>query len=232
MKEILIIPDIHGRTFWKPALNYNGEIIFLGDYIDPYPEEGITTADAYCSLNEIVEFKKQNPDRVTLLIGNHELQYYDEKFQCSRFSERYYERYHKILTDEATAGLFQVCKQIDNYLFIHAGITKNWYGLHLAELQSMGSSLEEQVNRLFIQNPESFFEISYYRGGFNQSGSPLWADARELFSEFKHFDNKITQIIGHTQISSDEPIMRDNIWLLDNRELYILKNNELDNYSV
>ena len=38
-KEILVIPDIHGRIFWKDATKFDGEIIFLGDYVDPYPHE-------------------------------------------------------------------------------------------------------------------------------------------------------------------------------------------------
>ena len=35
-KSILIIPDIHGRTFWKVAIDSGeyGKVIFLGDYVD------------------------------------------------------------------------------------------------------------------------------------------------------------------------------------------------------
>ena len=37
MSNILIIPDIHGRTFWKECIKCEcDEIIFLGDYLDPY----------------------------------------------------------------------------------------------------------------------------------------------------------------------------------------------------
>ena len=43
-KKILVVPDIHGESFWKePILKYIEQvdrIIFLGDYLDPYPEEG------------------------------------------------------------------------------------------------------------------------------------------------------------------------------------------------
>ena len=38
---IIVVPDVHGRTAWKnviPYANKEGyEIIFLGDYHDPYP---------------------------------------------------------------------------------------------------------------------------------------------------------------------------------------------------
>ena len=47
-KKILIIPDVHGRTFWRAALetgNYE-KVIFLGDYVDPYVYEGIDPLQA------------------------------------------------------------------------------------------------------------------------------------------------------------------------------------------
>jgi hypothetical protein len=168
---------------------------------------------------------------VTLLIGNHELHYYDSRFAASRFSEAYYERYHAILTDASTAGLFQVCRQREGYLFIHAGITHDWYTLHRHELQQLGASLEERINNLFAADMTAFFEISEYRGGFHDAGSPLWADMHELFTEAEHFDNDLVQIIGHTQITGDEPFARDNICMLDNRQLYLLKDNGIKRFN-
>ncbi|MDR1407422.1 MAG: metallophosphoesterase [Tannerella sp.] len=231
MNEILIVPDIHGRNFWEPALDYDGEVIFLGDYTDPYPHEHFTSEDAYRNLLKIISYKQQNPDRVTLLTGNHELHYYNREFAASRFSSKYYEKYHAILTDDATAGLFQICKQIDKYLFIHAGITKSWYDLHKDELQRLGTHLEDQVNNLFTSNMEAFFEISGYRGGFHRAGSPLWADIHELFGEEESFDHEMIQVIGHTQIADDEPFIEGNIRLLDNRQLYVLKAHEIKKYT-
>jgi hypothetical protein len=229
MENILIVPDIHGRDFWKPALDYSGKVIFLGDYTDPYPKEGFTQENAYLNLQRIVDFKKQNPDKITLLIGNHELHYYDAKFYSSRFSVKYFSLYHAILTNEATSDLFQVCKQIENNLFIHAGITKGWYDLHIDELQLLGNNLEEQVNNLFTQNRNAFAETSYYRGGSKPYGSPLWADVEEHFNESEHFDD-IIQIIGHSQIRGEDPVIKNNIRLLDNSKLYLLKNDKLEKY--
>ncbi|MDR1224800.1 MAG: metallophosphoesterase [Tannerella sp.] len=229
MREILIVPDVHGRKFWEPALDYKGEIIFLGDYVDPYPSEGFTQANALYALSKIVELKQQNPDRVTLLIGNHELHYYNRDFKASRFSEEYYAKYHAILTGKTTAGLFQVCRQIDNYLFIHAGITKGWYDRHDGELQALGDNLETQLNRLFLQNQEAFFEISGERGGWHRHGSPLWADASEYVYEQEPFDKNMIQIIGHTQIYPKEILVLKNIRLIDNRNLHLLKNGKIEN---
>ena len=45
MNKILVISDIHGRLFWKEAVEkYKDEvdrIIFLGDYLDRYENEDI-----------------------------------------------------------------------------------------------------------------------------------------------------------------------------------------------
>ena len=73
--KALIIPDLHLREFWKDEVkDWNGSIIFLGDYLDPYPYEW---KDEYPNsiqyLLDILNFKDQNPDRVTLLLGNHKL---------------------------------------------------------------------------------------------------------------------------------------------------------------
>ena len=79
-KEILIIPDVHGRDFWKEAVvsqDYE-KVVFLGDYSDPYDIEGITDDVAIDNFKSIIDYKQQNPDKVVLLLGNHDLHYYSE----------------------------------------------------------------------------------------------------------------------------------------------------------
>ncbi|MDR1455084.1 MAG: metallophosphoesterase [Tannerella sp.] len=230
MNEILIVPDVHGRKFWEPALDYMGEVIFLGDYTDPYPAEGITDREAWQNLLRIVDFKRQNPDRVTLLAGNHELHYYNRKFRAGRFSDEYYEKYHDILTGEESAGLFRLCRQIDRYLFIHAGVTKGWYDLHGKEFLPLGNDLETQLNRLFIERISAFCEVSFDRGGWDDYGSPLWADIYEYDDEKEPFDPNIIQIVGHTQLKTKVPLHKKNVWLTDNRRLYLFVNGELRSF--
>ena len=77
--QILVIPDIHGRTFWKEAVDEHPSlpVVFLGDYLDPYARENITPEEALANFKDIIAFKKANMDRVTLLIGNHEIHYLD-----------------------------------------------------------------------------------------------------------------------------------------------------------
>ncbi|MDR1722407.1 MAG: metallophosphoesterase [Tannerella sp.] len=234
MDDILIAPDIHGRNFWEPALDFKGEVIFLGDYVDPYPQEGLKPADAYGELLKVVDLKRKNPGRVTLLIGNHELHYIDRNMGAGRFSEEYYERFHEILTGRETAGLFRLCKQVGRYFFVHAGLTKGWYELHKKQFINLGDSLEERLNAIFAVNKGIFYEASFYRGGWDDFSSPLWTDLREIMDEEKtgHFDDSIVQVFGHTQLMTDEPYILGNgrFYCLDNRRLYILHDDVIEPY--
>lgn len=64
MNKVLIIPDIHGRTFWKEDVtslladidSRAIDVVFLGDYVDPYPEEGISDEDAVRNFRGAVQF--------------------------------------------------------------------------------------------------------------------------------------------------------------------------------
>ena len=61
MNKLIIIPDVHGREFWRKAAyeNPDGEFLFLGDYLDPYELEGISEAEAFRGLEDIIGFKKE-----------------------------------------------------------------------------------------------------------------------------------------------------------------------------
>ena len=132
MNYILIIPDIHGRIFWKePCKEFQGEhIVFLGDYLDPYKHQNISEKIALDNFKEILEFKKNNKDLVTLLIGNHDLHYKD------MFKDVYRVRFCYSIAEEAKQLFennkenFQIAYEInlDNIkiLFTHAGVTENW----------------------------------------------------------------------------------------------------------
>ena len=136
MKKIkaIIFPDIHGRTFWKePLKTFTKEkypdidIIFLGDYLDPYVSyDGITKEDAYNNFLEIIDYIK-NDNRVIPLIGNHDWHYFVNLDYCriDRARER---KIEKIFIDNIK--LFKLSHEIKindiTYLLSHAGITYGW----------------------------------------------------------------------------------------------------------
>ena len=93
--DILVIPDLHGRPFWREAvLGADGRhIVFLGDYADPFPDEGLSPDQALAELEAVISLKREHPDKTSLLLGNHDLQYLWPDFPKTRFDERNARRY-------------------------------------------------------------------------------------------------------------------------------------------
>ena len=104
--QILIIPDVHGRPFWHYAEEHGEDfdkIIFLGDYVDPYSEEHISPLDALNEFKVILDFYEAHPDKVVLLLGNHDLHYYSSHYldicACDRYDEVHADQLHARIGD-------------------------------------------------------------------------------------------------------------------------------------
>jgi metallophosphoesterase superfamily enzyme len=71
--KLLAIGDIHGRDVWKD-INFLAfdKVVFVGDYVDSYIR---SDWQVYQNLKEIIDLKKQNFDKVVLLLGNHDIHY-------------------------------------------------------------------------------------------------------------------------------------------------------------
>ena len=220
-KKILIIPDVHGRTFWKSAMKSGDyeKIVFLGDYTDPYEMEGITNRDALKNFKSIIAFKQQNPEKVVLLLGNHDLHYY---------SGYYYELTGGVRYDPVSAvvlqrifakyhSFFQLAWETDwgnkHYLFSHAGVTQSWLKRNLELIRKPDA---RHLNRLLHSNDglESLAQVGKMRWGNYPSGSMVWADIVELL-ESKPLPDTY-QIVSHT-MQMDGPIITDKVACLDCR---------------
>ena len=222
MSRIIVVPDVHGRTFWREVLNNTEDkIVFLGDYLDPYKYEGISQSQARTQLLDIIDFKKSNPN-VTLLLGNHDIHYLYSSFVCSRFNSYHYYDYNKIFSENI--DLFQMCVEIDNFIFTHAGISQAW----LDHNNLTKENLVDNLNILLHTKPRIFHQVSYYRGGGYDFASPIWTDANE-HNPFSIFDHKI-QIFGHTQ-QDYKPDISGDMWCLDCRKIFVIENGELKEYK-
>ena len=216
--KVLVIPDIHGRKFWRQTVENNigsvDKIIFLGDYLDPYQEEIddhqelMECNDFYdCQsllkmLEDIIGLKKNEPDKYILLTGNHTDSYIWSKFHAAtRTDYRHWESYHKFFSQNL--NLFNLVWVEDDVIFSHAGISEGWAkevwnnlkGVSNKEFDSIKYVAEcLQLLPLNGVNQELINLISYishYRHGDMFYGSCEWADVRE------HIDmkNSITEII-------------------------------------
>lgn len=200
--KLLVIPDIHGRTFWKDALELEpSKIIFLGDYLDPYKEEGLHMGDAIRNFSEILDLKKKLGDKVMLLLGNHDYHYVDlwwtgkgsrfDAVRCQEISDMFHQylEYFKLCHLERVGDI--------NYLFTHAGISKLWLkhnGLELPETQD----IPDYLNDLQRKDPYLILgQVGRSRYGRYPAGSILWAHFPDDFVE-NDIDPHVCQVFGHT----------------------------------
>ena len=227
--KLIIIPDVHGRTFWRDAVKNNpdGKFIFLGDYLDPYPDEGYSDSEVFQGLADIIQFKKDNPDRVILLWGNHDLCYLYPELMGSRYDIEHAERNAHMFWDNQT--LFRMAHEVEcggkRYLFSHAGIGRQWISSNFPRLED--SDITAELMNDLVGYPEfmsALGDVSAYRSGDKKWGSMIWADFRELVKEENRIPGVI-QIFGHTQL--EEPFnFEDEIYCLDCRQAFCLN---LDN---
>jgi hypothetical protein len=203
--KVLIIPDIHGRKFWRKVIDENSEkvdkVIFLGDYLDPYQEEIEENPELMdCKyfgdsqnllkmLEDIVSLKIGNPDKYILLTGNHTDSYIWSKFHAAtRTDYKNWEKYHNFFSENL--NLFNLVWIENNVIFSHAGISEGWanrmwesLGFPEDELSSVKEIAEvlrdtplADFNKHYIK---PLGDISYWRYGEAQFGSCEWADIRE-----------------------------------------------------
>lgn len=214
--ECLVVPDVHGRVFWKDAkkaITNVDKVIFLGDYLDPYRHEGITFEDAVMEFEDILAFKEDYPDKVVLLLGNHDMHYLISEFMnCSRLNVWRRVEIHDMFM--SNIDKFQLIYETENYLFSHSGLYKEWmdkYQLSLDDLKDY---------KTFLKNRwETLQDVSCERGGWDKVGSCIWADIRESVENELYSDKR--QIVGHTQMQ-ENPYITSKIACLDVRKCFIL----------
>lgn len=212
LNKVLVVPDVHGRKFWIEAMNLVelvDKVVFLGDYLDPYPHEGIEFEEALDEFEKIIEFKKAFPDKVVLLLGNHDMHYvYMDFMDCSRLHRVYRQELNDLYNQNR--DLFQLTYAYEGFLFSHAGIMQGWLDNYCK------CSLEEFLAKPLNEVYKNLQVVSYLRGGWEEYGSCVWNDLREFSNTLDYF-----QIFGHTQLVED-PYIKDNFACLDCRDCFIL----------
>lgn len=206
--KILSIPDVHGVTSrWnKPNLLRKDwdKIVFTGDYTDVVRGHEVDDEEMIRNLELIILYKRSNPNKVELLLGNHDIQYFfrdGEKFSCSRYNPSIRRELHNMFF--ANRRLFSIAFQEDNFLWTHAGVTAGWIKENAEAMTSCGflpgtnnyaGALNNMMNTRYN---DLLHAVSAYRGGSAKWGGPTWADKME--TEQSMIDG-IRQIVGHTPV--------------------------------
>lgn len=246
MGKILILPDVHGREFWrKPCLEHKDEfekIIFLGDYLAPYEYEEISNEHAIDVFKEILEFKKKNMKKVVLLFGNHDGSYINTEICECRTDHANWSRLNTLFMENM--NLFDLAWETEigdkRYFFSHAGVRKGWLKNVAGKLFTWDDMDKlpdaEMFNNAFhlaYQDQDTITEVredfeycigmySFYRGwGGWDNGSIVWADIMEYGDDKSIEYPDVMFICGHTQLE-DKPIITDWVADLDVRRPFVL----------
>ena len=250
--KILVLGDIHCRNFWRKAIEENeskvDKVIFLGDYLDPYPEEIKMTPELMeCEsfddvesnlnmLNDIISLKKNDYNKYILLTGNHTDSYIWKNFNsATRTDYKNYKIYHKFFSENLS--LFNLVYIQNNTIFSHAGISNGWaqkvwknfeyQNDKFTSIMEIASILKDTpLNNFNNSLINDISDISYYRYGDMFYGSCEWADIKEHIDMKKSIDDIIPigeegiyQIFGHTQLR--HPLINDKWACLDCRKAFI-----------
>jgi len=210
--KTITIGDIHGSPYWKAIdIDKYDKVIFMGDYVDDFPPR--TDKDIIDNLQEIIHLKRNNPDKVVLLLGNHDVQYMflenrGKYHACSGFRAsmslelKYIFNYNK--------DMFKLALEYNSngktHLWTHAGVVTRWYldRFRFRDNEDViGYGIGNQLNEAFEQYEICLFDIGYMRYGTYPNGGPLWADAMELIED--PLDN-LHQIVGHSKVTEIKTI--------------------------
>ena len=193
--KIIGIGDIHGRDDWKDIIE-NVEfdkIVFIGDYFDTFEE--IPGTAQIRNFNNILQYKRENTDKVVLLFGNHDFHYMrgiDTRYSGYQpaHANVIQEAIHQGLDDD----LMQMCFIYDQYMFTHAGVTNTW----LKNVGYNNENLEGFINDLFKYKP-GLFGFTPGRNlsntGNDITQTPIWVRPASMLNDMV---KGYTHVVGHT----------------------------------
>lgn len=209
----LVVPDVHQDLAWLKRILAAEEsncdlIVFLGDYFDSVkrPDEVAPVAEVARWMRA---YKEANPDRVVLLLGNHDLHYWEAAHACwrqrspkdMRYATNAFSKSHaRKIAKEWDASFWAKLRlfvEVNGWLLSHAGLAAEFGYPHL-ETDAALSELDahcELVLRDFMKAEFPILHAGRVRGGYQPVGGILWQD---WFEEFED-SHPLPQIVGHSK---------------------------------
>lgn len=246
--KIMTIGDVHGRDAWKflthgssyefeqwaiminNGANANDEIfkddypyfgvdkiVFIGDYVDSFT---IKNLEIKRNLEDIILFKKSLPEKVVLLWGNHDVQYFIPNQICSGYRPE--ARWDLQILFNDNMDLFQMAYQEGDYLWTHAGLLKPVLKDMLKTYPELKKFKNEGeiLNEAFKREIPQIFQVDGASGGWSMYGGPLWVRPNQLGEE----GVDLHQIVGHTPVAELKHTKNKrgyDIWLTDYLEYWV-----------
>ena len=242
--KVLIVPDVHGRVFWRqPVLetlktivkNDSSEIsiVFLGDYLSPYTAyEGITDEQSIEVFKEILELAKVHKN-IKLLIGNHDGSVIGPDYVCRvRLDTKNKPSNQKLFIDNK--DLFDICYETTingkKFLLSHAGYLNSWLNKYadgyfegvIKNNLNLADFLNNKFHLSFENDSEydDFWyvmsDVDFYRGGYIDAvPSIIWTDLRKIIFGSKNLPEDVIQVVGHTILNNKAVNYKNKVYCLD-----------------
>jgi predicted phosphodiesterase len=193
--NIITIGDLHGSKAWKKVqLEEWDHVIFMGDYVDSFDYKDKEILE---NLMDVIRLKKNNPEKVVLLWGNHDVAYLfkgKSPHGCSGFRYSMLPALNELFMQNRS--IFLLAWQLNKYLWTHAGIVQRWHQSYPEKIVIPEDiNLAGTLNRLFDEYYLPLFHVGPLRGGDDKDSGPFWADYAETIKD------PLTgyhQIVGHT----------------------------------
>lgn len=215
--KILVLGDIHGRPFWKEIIDKESPdlTIFLGDYVTTH--ESYTPKMQLEELEKILSLKEQNPSKVILLRGNHDLDglgYYWARCYPSAQDVQNVMAAPDFKARFLNATQWIYLQNINDKptIFAHAGISECW----LHEILKLDKFDVDMINDLEPNENFGFVGDRNDNYGTSRTQSCTWIRPGTLCQYgIKGYD----QVVGHTGTGAGciitETDNHDTIWLCD-----------------
>ena len=191
--KILVIPDVHlkPRIFDRAMeIMENSDCVravCVGDIADDWGLQ--RDVELYeKTMKKAVEFAKKYPDTLWCY-GNHDLAYLWDKYDHPGFSVYAKDtvcEYFNILDETVDLAIMH---RVDNVLFSHAGLTKEFVDYYLAEYRDDVDALVDAVNGM--DEAALWDDIS-----------PLWARPQYNYVDGDMYPPEYFQVVGHTPVRS------------------------------
>lgn len=214
--KIFVVPDVHQTEHWRKAkevIDTVDKVVILGDYFDSHESDPYYPAgeEAAFNLLDIIAFKKQYPEKVDILVGNHDLHYIGENVPfCYPNQSQHYATYHNVFANNVQ--YFDICVEYDGWLFSHAGVSSWW----LENLYNAHSDFKEKlslegatkaINWWFHEGHYEHFEylnspMDWCGDGSSSNQSPCWIRIPYLLRSPAYSN----YVVGHTQVMANHPL--------------------------
>lgn len=225
--KIIAVGDIHGRHNWRDVVanHHFDKIVFIGDYFDSFTIPGDAQIE---NFRDIIKYKELYPDRVVLLIGNHDLHYLDMNERYSGYQKGY----QYMIRSEVEANLhhLQMCYAHQEFLFTHAGVTRTWARMCDIDLDN----IEQSINDRWKYKPTSFIFLPGPKGdGFGDEicQGPLWVRPKSLMQDAVP---GWCHVVGHT--AHRTILMKDTCIFVDvldySQEILVIEDGEAKIHDI